>query len=144
MASKAQPGRGTTISVSAALIGEVKSITRSGYEWKTEDVSNLGTSTRATEKIATIFEQGTVELAGNRASSDVGQIALEAAEVSGLAVPFVVTLPKTSAQTTTGDTYTFSAVVVSAHEPADLDVAKSIQFKAKLDLTGDVTFAVGT
>jgi hypothetical protein len=145
MPSLAQPGRGTTIGIGAVptTIGEVKSITRSGYEWKTEDVSNMSTSTRATEKIATIFEQGTVELAGNRISSDAGQALLEAAELTGAATAFTVTLPKASGQTVAGDVYTFNAIVISAHEPADLDVAKSIQFKAKLDITGDVTFTIG-
>jgi predicted secreted protein len=144
MASKSQTGRGSTISVGTvpAVIGEIKNIKRSGQEWKREDVTNMSTSGTSTEKLATILEQGTVDVSGNRVSSDAGQVALETAFESGLATNFVITLPKTTLQVTTGDTYTFSAIVVS-QLPSDIDITKTIQFNAKLDITGTVVFAVG-
>jgi hypothetical protein len=145
MASKSQAGRGTVIAigVTPTTIGEVKNIKRSGNEWKTEDVSNMSTSTRSTEKLATILEQGKVELSGNRVSSDAGQVALDAAFETGLASSFLITLPKTATQTTAGDTYAFSAIVLS-NAPSDLDVTKTIQFGASLEITGDVTFTPAT
>jgi hypothetical protein len=145
MASKSQAGRGATISIGAAptVIGEVKNVKPSGEEWKTEDVTNLGTSGNNTEKLATILEGGTVEISGNRVSSDAGQIALQAAFASGAPTNFVITLPKTSTQTVAGDTYTFSAIVLALPIP-EVDVAKTIPFSAKLQVTDGVTFAVGS
>jgi predicted secreted protein len=146
MASKSQAGRGVTIGIGVApgtTIGEVKNVKRSGQEWKREDVTNMSTSGNTTEKLATILEEGTVEISGNRVSADAGQIALETAFESGIATNFVITLPKTATQTVAGDTYTFSAIVVS-QMPGDLDVTKTITFSAKLDITGNVVFAVGS
>lgn len=145
MASKSQAGRGATIAIGATptLIGEVKNVKPSGEEWKTEDVTNLGTSGNNTEKLATILEGGTVEISGNRVSSDAGQVALQAAFASGVATNFVITLPKTSTQTTTGDTYTFLAIVLALPTP-ELDVTKSIPFTAKLQVTDGVAFAIGS
>jgi hypothetical protein len=146
MASKAQQGRGTIIAIGTVptTIGEVKSIKRSGNEWKTDDVTNLTTSGNSTEKITTIIEQGTYELGGNRVSSDAGQLALDEAFASGDATPFVITLPKTLAQTTKGDSYAFDALVLSSTVPPEIDVTKTLLFSAKLSITGPVTFTPGS
>lgn len=110
--SKAQAGRGSTLAIGATpvTIGEVTTTGISGAQWNTVDTTNMQSGPDA-EFLSTIRQNGTLKVDGNRVSSDAGQIALEAAFASGAVTPFTLTLPKTAAQTTTGDVYSFSALV---------------------------------
>jgi hypothetical protein len=93
------------------------------------------------EFINTIRNNGSLKITGNRVSNDAGQIAVEAAFASGAVTPFTLALPKTAAQVTTADTYTFSALVESRE--FDLEVSKEIGFTVSLKISGPVTFTVG-
>jgi hypothetical protein len=75
-------------------------------------------------------------------SSDLGQVACEAAFSSGLLQPFLLQLPKTTAQTTMGDKYTFSALVSS--RDFTVEVGKEIDWQVTLKISGAVTLTTGT
>lgn len=140
--SQAQYGRGTILAIGTTpiTVAEVKTIKLSGRKWDTEDTTNLQSS--AKEFLASIMDQGEWDIAGNRVSNDAGQIAMEAAFGSGALTNFTITLPKSGAQTTTGDVYGFSAVVVECDYA--IDVLKAIDFTAKLKISGVMTMTAGT
>ena len=150
--SKAQAGRGTLLSIGGLTggtgivftpVGEVKSSGISGASWGTEDVTNFDSGPDA-EFIATIRDNGTIDLAGNRVSSDAGQLLVEAAFGTGLKYDFKLVLPinAQAGLTTLGDTYTFSGLVQS--RDFAVDVAKAITFSAKLKISGAVLLTVGS
>jgi hypothetical protein len=83
-------------------------------------------------------------LAGNRVNNDAGQLATEAAFSDGLIRPFKLQLPinTLTGQTSTGDLYTFSALVVSRDFSVEFN--KVITFSTKLKVSGPVTLTPGT
>lgn len=141
--SAAQTGAGSSLSIGATptIIGEIKSAGISGAQWSTADVTNFQSGVNQ-EFISTIRNNGSVKISGNRASSDAGQILTEAAFGSGLITAFVLTIDKTPAQTTTGDTYAFSALVESRE--FDLSVDKEVSWSVTLKISGPVTFTIGS
>lgn len=141
--SQAQSGRGSTLSIGATptLIGEIKTVPFTSGKWQTADVTNLESGNDA-EFITTIRDNGTVQLEGNRVPGDAGQQAVESAYDNGSLQAFTLTLPKSSTQTTTGDTYTFNALVLS--RDFTVDVTKEIDFKVELKISGAVTYTAGS
>ena len=150
--SKSQAGRGTSFfiggvtggtSITFVSVGEVKSSGISGASWGTEDVTNFDSGPDA-EFIATIRDNGTIDLAGNRVSSNSGQIAVEAAFGSGLKYDFKLVLPinAQAGQATLGDTYTFSGLVQS--RDFAVDVAKAVSWSSKIKISGAVLLTVGS
>ena len=141
--SQAQSGRGSTLSIGATptLIGEIKTVPFTSGKWATADVTNFESGNDA-EFITTIRDNGTVQLEGNRVSSDAGQQAIETAYDAGTLEAFTLTLPRTSTQATKGDTYTFNALVLS--RDFTVDTSKEIDFKVELKISGAVTFTVGS
>lgn len=141
--SQAQSGRGSTIGIGATptLIGEIKSVPFTSGKWQTADVTNFDSGNDA-EFITTIRDNGSLQIEGNRVPGDAGQQAIETAYQSGTLEAFVITLPKTSAQTTKGDTYTFNALVLS--RDFTVDVTKEIDFKVELKISGAVTYTAGS
>lgn len=141
--SQAQSGRGSTLSIGATptLIGEIKSVPFTSGKWQTADVTNFDSGNDA-EFITTIRDNGTLNIEGNRVPGDAGQTAIEAAYQDGSLQNFVLTLPKTATQTTAGDTYSFSALVLS--RDFTVDVTKEIDFKVELKISGAVTYAAGS
>jgi hypothetical protein len=141
--SQAQSGRGSTLSIGATptLIGEIKNVPFTSGKWATADVTNFNSGNDA-EFITTIRDNGSVTIEGNRVSGDAGQTAVEAAYDSGEVASFTLTLPKTAAQVTKGDTYTFNALVLS--RDFTVDVTKEIDYKVELKISGAVTFAAGS
>jgi hypothetical protein len=148
--SKAQAGRGSQLFVGGVsgagapvttLVGEVKSAGVSGAQWATEDVSNFESGADI-EFGTTMRDNGTMDLMGNRVSSDAGQIAIEAAFGTGSKYDWKLQLPLAPGQSTTGDIYTFSALVVSREFP--IETTKIIPFTVKLKISGPVTLTVGS
>jgi hypothetical protein len=151
MASKAQSGRGTQISIGTVAggvttwtpIGECKSAPLEGAKFKTVDVTNFD-SGLDDEFITTTRDPGESTFEGNRNSSDAGQVLVTAAYQSGLIVPFKVVLPINTAagQTTQGDVFTFNALVLSTDFPVSVEGA--ITFKVGVKKTGPTVLTVGS
>lgn len=151
--SKSQAGRGSALSIGPitgtagtptfTVIGEIKSSGISGAQWQTEEVSNF-LSGADQEFITTMRNNGTVDISGNRVASDAGQVAVEAAFASGLKYDFKLVLPINgqAGQTTTGDTYTFSALVES--RDISIDTTKAVGWSVKLKISGAVTLVAGS
>ncbi|MBB6144717.1 hypothetical protein HNQ77_002673 [Silvibacterium bohemicum] len=149
--SKAQSGRGSALSIGGVtgstgtetftLVGEIKTSGISGAQWGTDDVTNFQ-SNADQEFITTIRNNGSLRLDGNRVSTDAGQVAVEAAFASGSKYDFKLVLPLALGQTTTGDTYTFSALVES--RDFTVDVSKAISWSVTLKVSGPVTLTTGS
>jgi hypothetical protein len=140
--SLAQAGRGSSLGIGATptIIGEIKTSGISGNSWGTADVTNFESGSDQ-EFITTIRNNGECKLAGNRIATDAGQVLVEAAYSSGAITAFTLQLPKSSAQTTSGDKYTFNALVQS--RSFDVDVSKEISWTVSLKISGAVTFTAG-
>jgi hypothetical protein len=91
----------------------------------------------------TMLDGGTVSLAGGRVSSDAGQAALNAAFLDGNnAYKFQLTYPLAPGQTTTPDTETFNALVMSSGR--DISTEADIEFSVDLQITYLDTLVVGS
>jgi hypothetical protein len=141
--SQAQSGRGTIIAIGATptTIGECSDFPLNRSKWETVDVTNFQSGSDG-EFITTIRKPGSVTIKGNRVVSDAGQVLVEAAYQSGAISAFTVTLPKTISQSTSGDKYTFSALVLSLD--FSIQPTKQIEFSLDLQISGPVTFTAGT
>ncbi len=151
--SKAQAGKGSSLSIGGitgavgtetfVLIGEIKTSGISGAQWGSEDVSNFQ-SGNDQEFITTTRNNGTIDISGNRISSDAGQVAVETAFSNGLKYDFKLVLPinTQAGQTSVGDTYTFSALVES--RDISIDTTKAIGWSVKLKVSGPVTLVTGS
>jgi hypothetical protein len=150
--SKAQAGRGTVVSIGGLTGGggttftpilELKSSGISGSEWTEEDVSNFNSGANK-EWLTTMLDSGTVDLAGNRITGDPGQQALAAAFDSGLKYDFKIQLPINSqaGQTTSGDLFTFSALVKSSE--TTIETTKAVTRNFKLHISGPITETAGS
>ena len=145
--SQAGIGLGSILSIGTVgatptftLVGELKSLTQSGRSVGTEDTTNFQSS--AKEFLPTLVDSGTWDFSGNRIGSDAGQIAMEAA-FSGLSLlPFKIQLPKTSKQTTAGDTFTFTALVQDLNYSVSVD--KAVTVTGKLKVSGIITETPGS
>lgn len=151
--SRAQAGRGSTLAIGPltgsggaetyVTIGEIKSSGISGAQWNTEDVSNFQSGADS-EFITTMRDNGTIDISGNRVTSDAGQTAVETAFASGLKYDFKLTLPinTQAGQSLAGDAYTFSALVQS--RDISVDTSKAIGWNIKLKISGPVSLTVGS
>lgn len=141
--SLAQAGRGSSISIGATptLIGEITDIPLDLPKWDSVDVTNLESGSDQ-ENLLTVRKSATFTVKGNRVSTDAGQVAVISAYQNATLSAFVVTLPKTATQTTTGDTYSFSAFVMSAS--FDVSPTKQVDFSMDLMTSGPVTFTAGS
>lgn len=151
--SKAQAGRGTQLSLGGLTgaggaetftpIGEVKTTGISGVQFDQEEVSNMDSGVYK-EYLATMIDPGTLDLSGNRISTDAGQQAVEAAFLTGLKYDWKMVLPinKQAGQTTTGDTFVFSGFVKSRDIP--VDITKAIAWTVKLQLSGAPIYTQGS
>ena len=145
--SKSSIGLGTILSIGTTggsptftTVGEIKTIAQSGRQVSTEDVTNM--QSLAKEFIPTLVESGTWDISGNRVGSDAGQIAMEAGFQGLTLLPFKIQLPKSSTQTTTGDTFTFNALI--AELDYSIAVDKAVTFTAKLKVSGLITETAGS
>ena len=145
--SSAGIGLGTILSIGTTggtptftTVGEVKSFSQSGRQVSTEDVTNMQSS--AKEFIPTLVDSGTWDITGNRVSSDAGQVAMEAAFQGLTVLPFKIQLPKTSTQNSTGDLFTFNALVQELDYTVGVD--KATTFSCKLKVSGLIALTIGS
>lgn len=141
--SKSQAGRGSLLSIGATPteIGEVSDVPFTRPQWDFVDVTNFD-SAADQEMLSTIRKAANFTVKGNRVSSDAGQALVETAYQSGALTAFTLTLPKTAAQTTSGDKYTFNAYVRTFG--FDVTPTKQIEFSLDLQTSGPITFTIGT
>jgi hypothetical protein len=141
--SQATAGRGSTLSIGTTPtpIGEIRSASPTGNKWGTADVTNFESGINE-EFITTIRNNGEVKISGNRVSADAGQVLVEAAFNSGVIQQFLLTLPKSPSQTTTGDTYSFFALVESRE--FKVEVNSAISWEVSLKCSGAVTSTTGS
>ncbi len=141
--SLAQAGRGSSLSIGGTpvLIGEVKEVPLNRGKWSMIDTTNFESASDS-EQLAVIRKPGSCTFKGNRVSSDAGQVAVETAYQSGALVAFVLQLPKTAAQTTAGDKYSFSAFVTGSDFTDSVEQA--IEFSIELNISGGCTLTVGS
>lgn len=141
--SKAQAGRGSTLSIGATPteIGECSDVPFTRPEWDFVDVTNLDSGSDQ-EMLPTIRKAASFTVKGNRVSSDAGQLAVETAYGSGALTAFTLQLPKTAAQTSTGDKYAFNAFVKSSS--FDVTPTKQVEFSIALQTSGPITFTAGS
>lgn len=139
--SKADTGLGSILAIGATptTVGEVKSMKLSGRKWDTDDVTNMQSTQK--EFITSIQDTGEWAIDGNKISGDAGQVLVETAFASGALTAFTVTLAKAPGQVTTGDKYTFSALVTE--NDASFELSKANTFSLKLKVSGTMTFVAG-
>ena len=152
MASKAQAGRKTVVSIGGAVgsgneatmvvIGEVNAVPLKAPKWNFEDVTSFD-SDLDMEYLTTIRGDGSATLTTNRVGSDDGQKAVQDAAADGQLYPFKIVLPKAQGQSTTGDSITFNAYVLST---GDIDIAptKKIGLSIDLKISGAVNTTAGS
>jgi hypothetical protein len=141
--SKAQAGRGSLLSVGTTpvTVGEVADVPFNRPEWETVDTTNFDSGIDE-EQLVTIRRASTFSVTGNRVSNDAGQLAVETAYQSGALTPFTFTLPKTTAQTTNGDKYAFTAYVKGSNFKAS--PTGKVEFTLNLHTSGPVVLTPGT
>lgn len=123
-------------------IGEVKTATPVDAKFSTENVSNFDSNIDE-EYIKLMRNNGQIKVSGNRVSSNAGQLAVVAAfNDANNPYQFQVTLPKRPDQTTTGDVYTYAALVMG--QSFQVETAKAVTFDLELQITGPVTFTAGS
>lgn len=148
--SQANTGLGTTLKINTGtsgsptwtLVGELTDTPLSGRKVDTTDTTNFQST--AKEFKATIVESGNVKVTGNYLGTDAGQLALEAAFESLKTTQFQVTLPVTGTQGTSGDIWTFSAVVEELSPFGTLSPTKVVSFQASLKVTGSFVVTRGS
>lgn len=133
---------GTTGSPTWTTIGEITDLSQSGRMNKTDDVTNLQST--AEEFIATIQSPGKWNLTMNRVSGDAGQAAVLASFNAKTNKQYKITLPLSAAQTTSGDTYTFSALVEEFNDLSAVKADKKVSTVAGIKVSGAITFAAGS
>jgi len=141
--SLSQAGAGTIIAIGASptTIGEVTDFPQNRNEWDIVDVTNFQSGSDG-EVLPTIRKPSTIELTINRVSSDAGQVLVEAAYQDGALTAFTATLPKTAAQTTSGDKVAFSAYVKGSSWTVKPDQA--VVGKVSLAVSGAMVLTVGS
>lgn len=114
-------------------------------EWDKLDVSNFNSLNKRKEYIKGMVDSGTVPIEGNSVWNDPGQLALEAAFNDAYnAYQCQVQLPKQQGQTTSGDSFTFNALVMSYTTLGDFDPKKVVSIKGELQITGPITHTAGS
>jgi hypothetical protein len=133
---------GTVATPAYTVISEVIDFSQSGKSNKTADVTNLQSA--GEEFIATLLSPGKYDLTYNRVVADAGQAAVLASFNAKTTVMYSIELPKTTAQTSTGDTYKFNAIVEGMDDLSSVSPTKQLTSKASLKVSGAITFTQGS
>lgn len=132
-----------TFSLGYTAIGEIKSLTPVDGKFDKEDVSNFQ-SNLDKEFLKLMRDNGAPKISGNRVSGDAGQLALVAAyNDANNAYAFQVQATLAKGQTTSGDTYTYNALVMG-QSFGPIEPNKVVTYSAELQITGPVTFTAGS
>ena len=124
-------------------LGEVLDAKFTGRKLGTVMTTSFDSSGIA-RKIATVLDYGQFSGTVLRVSNNAGQMACHAAQVARVAYDFKVQLPvNPKTQTTTGDLYTFSAIVTEVGS-FDMSISKPSEFALTLDIDGAITFTAGS
>jgi hypothetical protein len=141
-------GLGTVLSVNTGTVstptwtavGELNKLNLSGRQAGTADTTNFASGAR--EFKPTLITSGSWEFGGNRVGGDAGQVAMEAAFVGLAMKSFKIQLPISGAQTTTGDSFTFTALVEELDYSVEVD--KVVTISGRLKVSGILTETAGT
>jgi hypothetical protein len=148
--TKAQSGAGSVLNIltgsplEPTLVGEITKLTQSGKKNQTADCTNLEST--ADEFIGTLLSPGNYAITMNRVPGDPGQILILAAfnTYPPSTASFSIVLRKSPTQTTTGDTYSFVAIVEEFNDISDVDPKKQIMTTASLKVSGPIGFVEGS
>lgn len=143
-------GFGSTLSINTGTlttpvwtpIGEVTDISISGRKNTTANATNL-LSTFA-EFTATVPEPGSFAISGNFIATDTGQAAVETAFEGALRKEFKLQLPISGTQTTTGNSYIFTAIIEENNFVDAISPQKLLTFKMTFKLSGPLAVTTGS
>ena len=146
--SESFSGAGSILAINNSLtstpayvtIGECTKANLTGRTAKTSDVTSFS-SGKVSEFIAVMTDSGSIDLSCNYVSSDAGQIQLQASFNALAKTLFKLTLPLAPNQTTTPDSYSFSALVTDFS--FDVGTEKQIEITSKLKISGLLNFSAG-
>jgi hypothetical protein len=133
------------------VVNGVKSVKLPDGKFGTEDVTVLGTSGYSRRFIKTLEEAGEVDVSMLWESADPGQAELLTAyatienSTNGSKFPFkgALLINAPGGQVSTGDTFTFSAMVIGFKRP-EVQPDKTIMWGVTLKVDGAVTLADGS
>src|ERR1017187_4119783 len=150
--SKAQSGNqvivnintGTASSPTWVLIGECSDFNQQGVQNKSDDSTNLQST--AEEFIRTILTPGKFSGTMNRVSGDAGQVAVKASfnAAPPTLVQYQIVIPKTPAQSTSGDKLVFLAMVEEFNNLGTLKPDKIIKTAFSFKVSGPIVEALGS
>jgi hypothetical protein len=148
--SQAQSGALTVLAINTGTVqtpvyttvGEITDLNQTGKANKTDDTTNLNST--AEEFIPTLLSPGGFNVTLNRVPGDAGQTAVLASFNGKTVVLYKITLQKSATQTTTGDSYAFSALVEEWNDLGSVKADKKIATQGKLKVSGPITFTAGT
>jgi len=111
-----------------------------GEEWDKLDRSNFNSLKKTKEFGKGMLDPGTVDITGMSITTDAGQVALQAA-LADASYPymFALQMPLRPGQTTTGDQYTWNALVMNGTQLSSLAPTKDVEMKYSLQNTGPIT-----
>ena len=141
-------GLGTVLSIGTnaspivyTAVGELSGLNESGRQAGTDDATNFESGAR--EFLPTLIDSGNWAFTGNRIGSDAGQVEMETAFAALEIRPFKVELPKTSAQTVSGDVATFKALI-EQWNVTPIEVDKIVKIQGQLKVSGVITWIEGS
>jgi hypothetical protein len=145
--SQAGIGLGTVLSIGSTAspvtftaVGELNRLNLTGRTAGTADATNFQSLAR--EFKATLIDSGSWEFTGNRVGGDTGQVAMETAFTTLSLRTFKIQLPITGTQTTTGDSFTFSALIEEINYSVEVD--RIVTMSGRLKVSGILTETPGT
>ena len=147
--SNAFSGEGSVLAINTGTVGmpvwttinEVMDGSITGRIQKTSDVTNF--SSGGTEEfISTIQTPGEVKTKLNYVAGDAGQVALKAAFDGRVKTMFQLTLPLSPSQTTTGDSFAFTALVTEWSLTDKFDAPITVD--TNLKISGAITETAGS
>ena len=134
---------GTASSPTYTTVGESLTVDLA-TKMATEDATNFASS--AMEYIATMVDPGELKFTANRVASDTGQAAVVTngphGASAGTLVGFKITAPKSGAQTSVGDIWTFNAIVVEFNPAFKPD--KKVVMSGVLRISNAITYTAGS
>jgi hypothetical protein len=131
---------GTASSPTYTPVGELNKLNLTGRTAGTADATNFQSLAR--EFKGTLIDSGSWEFGGNRVGGDAGQVAMETSFTTLKLTMFKIQLPISGAQTTTGDSFTFKALVEELDYSVEVD--KVIPVTGKLKVSGILTTTAGS